>query len=722
MSTHSSRRSAHSRHWLVLAALLAPLSVLAQDAGAAAAAPADPAAAAPAAAEPLDCAQCHDDVHAKDKEHAKLTCQKCHADVKDEDHMEVLDAPDAAQKLCEGCHEKSHAALVKGSHDSNSCQDCHGSIHKGDFARVNTTACETCHEDQVKALATSVHAKEATCSECHGDVHNPRTHKDPLSPTSAVMQVESCTSCHDSKGVKAFRHSVHGQGVLGAGLSVAPSCSSCHGAHDILKVDDPTAKVSRQNITKTCGNCHTFIEAQWKDSVHGQLFAKQLAEGTLLTAPKGEQPAVCTNCHSAHETFDPNLPGGALKMSEGCAQCHASRVASWKDSFHGKASMLGFTPVATCHDCHTAHRMLSADDAKSTVHEANLTKTCGECHPGADPSFAGFKVHVDPKNKEDSKVIHYVWLAMTSLLVGTLAFFALHTLLWFQRALVGFIRKEFHFPHNGEKYVRRFRPVHMWVHVCIILTFLALAATGLPLKFSLYEGAKPMIALFGGPGAARVIHRIAGVLTFGYGLFFLGYLFREIVLKKRRELLFGWQSMVPNKKDLVDIRDNIKWFLYQGPRPKLDRWAYWEKFDFLAVFWGVIVIGLSGLMLWFPVATAKVFPGWALNLAYIIHGDEALLATGFIFFFHFFHTHLRPESFPLDPVIFTGSVPLERFMKERPTEYERLVASGKLEESLVPGPTERVRMVAYVFGFTALTLGILLGAFLIYAGIHGLMH
>ncbi|MCX7055116.1 MAG: hypothetical protein NTU56_13090, partial [Proteobacteria bacterium] len=103
-----------------------------------------------------------------------------------------------------------------------------------------------------------------------------------------------------------------------------------------------------------------------------------------------------------------------------------------------------------------------------------------------------------------------------------------------------------------------------------------------------------------------------------------------------------------------------KYFLYQGPRPSLDRWSYWEKFDYLAVFWGVGMIGVSGLMLWYPDFFTKFLPGWALNAAYIIHSDEALLATGFIFLFHFFHTHLRPESFPMDPVIFTGSMPLHR--------------------------------------------------------------
>ena len=99
----------------------------------------------------------------------------------------------------------------------------------------------------------------------------------------------------------------------------------------------------------------------------------------------------------------------------------------------------------------------------------------------------------------------------------------------------------------------------------------------------------------------------------------------------------------------------------------------------MGVFWGVAVIGFSGLVLWMPTLATTFLPGWVLNAAYVIHSDEALLATGFIFLFHFFHTHLRPEAFPMDTVVFTGRMPLEAFKEERPLEYERLVAQGKLD-------------------------------------------
>ncbi len=152
-----------------------------------------------------------------------------------------------------------------------------------------------------------------------------------------------------------------------------------------------------------------------------------------------------------------------------------------------------------------------------------------------------------------------------------------------------------------------------------------------------------------------------------------------------------------------------------GPRPRYGRWTYWEKFDYFAVFWGIFVIGATGLMLWFPVFFTRLVPGWLINVATIIHSDEALLATGFIFTIHFFNTHLRPEKFPMDLVVFTGRMPLVEFKRDKPAEYEELVASGTLEENLV-WPYQRVVIRTFrVFAWTALAVGTLMVLWIIYA-------
>jgi len=255
----------------------------------------------------------------------------------------------------------------------------------------------------------------------------------------------------------------------------------------------------------------------------------------------------------------------------------------------------------------------------------------------------------------------------------------------------------------------------MRTHVTIITTFMLLALTGLPLKFHDTAWAHQLVAILGGIDSTRFLHRLAAIGTFGYFIFHLIDVFVRWVFRKERGMFWGPNSMVPQPKDFADFFANIRYYLYLGDPPKGDRWTYFEKFDYLAVFWGVAIIGVSGLILWFPGFFTSFLPGWTLNVAYVIHSDEALLATGFIFVFHFFHTHLRPESFPMDLVIFTGKISLERFKAERPLEYERLVETGELEQYLVEGPNPRQRRDAYIFGSIFLFIGTLLAIGIIWA-------
>ena len=263
----------------------------------------------------------------------------------------------------------------------------------------------------------------------------------------------------------------------------------------------------------------------------------------------------------------------------------------------------------------------------------------------------------------------------------------------------------------------RFTRLNRALHIVMIVSFLSLALTGLTLKFSYTGWARVVSRLLGGFETAGYIHRVGGVLMIGT---FLTHLF-DLFRRKHREygswraLLFGPNTMLFTKRDLQEFLGSLKWFLGKGPRPRYGRWTYWEKFDYFAVFWGIAVIGSTGLMLWFPVLFTHVVPGWFLNVATIIHSDEALLATGFIFTVHFFNTHLRPEKFPMDIVIFTGRMPLEEFRRDKPAEYEALVKSGELDRHLVEAYPPIVIRAVRAFGWTALTLGTAIVIWIIYA-------
>ncbi|MCF8239956.1 MAG: cytochrome b/b6 domain-containing protein [Melioribacteraceae bacterium] len=273
--------------------------------------------------------------------------------------------------------------------------------------------------------------------------------------------------------------------------------------------------------------------------------------------------------------------------------------------------------------------------------------------------------------------------------------------------------------NNSEKnrYVERFDAFSRLLHILVIISFLLLAITGMTIKFSDVWLFQFLSSLLGGYTVTGYIHRFAAIITFVYFFAHIYYLIR----KKRRErlkikdILSGENSLVPNKQDFKDFVHTMKWFFGVGKRPDYGKWTYWEKFDYFAVFWGVLVIGSSGLILWFPEFFTELgLPGSFINIATIIHSDEALLATGFIFSVHFFNTHFRPDKFPMDPVIFTGRVSVEEMKYDRPREYEMMEKSGELQNKLIEAPSPALLKVARAFGLTALTTGLIIVVMIIY--------
>ncbi len=263
----------------------------------------------------------------------------------------------------------------------------------------------------------------------------------------------------------------------------------------------------------------------------------------------------------------------------------------------------------------------------------------------------------------------------------------------------------------------RFNRKNRALHACMVVSFLSLSLTGLTLKFSYTNWAVWLSRLMGGFETAGYIHRTAALIMFGT---FITHLFDLHRQKKESgkswfTLVLGPDSMVPNGKDLREFVATMNWFIGHGPRPEYGRWTYWEKFDYFAVFWGVFIIGSTGLTLWFPIFFTRFLPGAFINVATIIHSDEALLATGFIFTVHVFNTHLRPEKFPMDTTVFTGRMSLAELKRDKPREYAQLLESGRLEEHLAEPHPEIVVRGIRAFAWMALAIGSFVVVWIIYA-------
>ncbi len=629
--------------------------------------------------------------------------------------------------------------LGRSTHKDTSCAQCHTGIDPRDPVRPCATVaesvdCSICHAEQVEQHARSVHGQllakgdpdAPACLDCHSGHGNlPKT--DPASPTYPTNVPQLCGRCHRD-GEKAakrigpkyagivpkYTESVHGKGLAQSGLVGTATCTSCHTAHMPLPPEDPDSTVNREHVADTCGQCHAGIEKTFLKSIHSPL---------VSTEPEDKLP-VCSNCHTAHGISRTDADAFKQGIIETCGSCHEYVTETYFETQHGKKSKLGSTVAARCYDCHGSHDILPPTDPDSHLSHDNIVATCGQCHSGANRRFAGYLTHATHHDPIKYPALFYAFWGMTALLVGTFSFFGFHTLMWFPHSLREQRRKRKEaLSQTGERVlVRRFDPVLRQIHFVLILSFFGLALTGMVLKFSYMPWAQTLSNILGGAHSCGTIHRICAVIMFVVFIVHLGY----VLQRKRKtgstwkQILFGPGTLIPNVGDVREFIATVKWFRGKGPRPQYGEWTYWEKFDYFAVFWGVAIIGSTGLFLWFPEEFTTVLPGWLINVAQIIHSDEALLAVGFIFTIHFFNTHFRPEKFPMDMVMFTGVVPEEELKEERPRFYEMLKESGELEERIThQAPAKEFRFWAAIFGTIALVIGFSLVLLIIWSMVFG---
>ncbi len=216
---------------------------------------------------------------------------------------------------------------------------------------------------------------------------------------------------------------------------------------------------------------------------------------------------------------------------------------------------------------------------------------------------------------------------------------------------------------------QRFHVLHRILHIVIIFNFTLLAITGFLLHFSGFGWAQFMVSLLGGAGGAGWLHRFCAAFLYMGILVHVSWLFYyKIVLKQK---LFGPGSIVPGKKDIKDMYQNVRYAFKKGNPPLFDRFSYLQKLDYWAVMLGMQSMGITGLILCFPEFFSSIFPGYFINIASHFHFHEAVLAVMYIAVIHMSDTHLVPDIFPLEKTIFTGKIEKVRFMEDHPEEWNR---------------------------------------------------
>ncbi len=585
----------------------------------------------------------------------------------------------AAPVDCLSCHDdylygRAYPASV---HGTQGCASCHDGIidveaHMTGLTQPTLTACGSCHGTMAEEYRLNYHYlhQDFQCYDCHRNIHAIQARETPLK--KAILQ--KCTECHANE---EYAHSGHGIAVA-EGNEDAATCSDCHGLHSTRVYHNSQQEYpaeAREFYTRTCIRCHDDREMMIRNDLS------------------------------------------------------TSTVAAYKRTYHGKIQDIGNpTLVAGCADCHTSHNILPKDDPESSISPDNLVTNCGKCHSGFHPRFVAYQAHPDFSNRERYPALYWTNGFMIALLAGTFLFFWIHTFLWW--------RKTYWDKHHMEKMgirqrlpmsdreslqsLQRFSRRDIVAHILLVISFLTLVATGFPLKYHGAPWARIFIDIWGGVSLAGIFHRIAALVLFALFLYVLIRSVRFLFPKERGAegwpaRLFGAESLFFNRKDWQDMKGMFRWYFDRGEQPKFDRWTYWEKFDFLAVFWGMFIIGGSGIFLMAPEWTSHLFPGWVLNVAGLLHSEEALLAALFIFTVHFFNTHLIPKKFPMDRTIFTGRTTLHELYEDKREQYERLVAEGKLDKLKREHPGIVTKLAAATFGLASLIFGLFLAVLILWS-------
>ena len=392
------------------------------------------------------CTQCHAQIEAVHRQvirgelwekqpHLIPACVDCH-----EPHKirQVYYTEGLADRDCMRCHGETNLEVTRGGqtlslfvngdamarsrHSRTACVQCHTGATPTHSRPCDTVVekvdCSICHADVVNQFRESTHGMllaegspdAPACADCHG-THETLGKNQPDSPTFSRNVPGLCADCHRagqraavraegkiSGVVESYLDSIHAKGLLQSGLTVTANCADCHTAHLELPPEDPRSAVNRANISDTCGRCHLGITELFDASVHSTKF-----NGTEKELP------VCSECHTAHSIQRADLTDFRFHMMDQCGRCHAEITETYFETFHGKASRLGFERAAKCYDCHGSHDILPISDQRSRLSRENIVDTCAQCHTGSHRRFAGYLTHATHHDPDKYPFLFYTF-------------------------------------------------------------------------------------------------------------------------------------------------------------------------------------------------------------------------------------------------------------------------------------------------------------------------
>jgi cytochrome b subunit of formate dehydrogenase len=615
------------------------------------------------------------------------------------------------------------------------CTDCHGGDHTNlNYSQAHVgmvpreqlkQRCALCHKEQHLGLIKGVHAKAGDkdergrglpldCVKCHGASPHQLL---PVSDERSLMylnnQVRTCGSCHPEDEA-TYNHTVHGRGLLQSGLKVTAVCADCHGAHEIYYAADRRSTLHPSNVAATCSKCHEGLAGRLEKSVHGLGGQPVTVEAHSAAVGRLPRKPACTDCHGGHQALSPDLAPFQPPVDDSCGNCHSQVYSRYARHMHVELTDHGYEAAAKCADCHGAHDILPVSDPNSNVAAGeHRRQTCQRCHVQATVNFAHFNPHADFKDEKRFAALHasYDWVRLSLNIL--FACFFVHAFVWFVRAFVDRLQYGGHDTFVSDQYVLpRFLPWQRAFYASLLVAFLGLTVTGMALKYSEQNWVHRIVRGFGGFRSIRFWHQLFAMVAVVATAIYVVRAIAGVVRRRRQEswksILIGPDSLVPNGRDVRDFGKMLLWFIGFGWKPGFERWTYWEKLYYWAFFLVAALVGVSGMVFWFPNLVCLIVPGSVLNLARVVHSEFALYAASVLFLIHYYHAHLRPEKFPMDLSVVTGLVSEDHLRQYRPDYIARLEREGKLDQMRQLAPPRRNVWLNIAGGFAVFAVGLCL--------------
>jgi len=511
------------------------------------------------------------------------------------------------------------------------------------------------------------HAR-VSCKGCHADIEK--------IPHDNAKPVDCLRSCHieeptreiiftHAKVDETLRDSVHAltaeDGTPRSYPEDFPKCKDCHDIplfRPVSMFKTVRAGVSDRAISR-CVVCHS-------DESFARYYYSHVTTRMHKSRDPREVVAMCSTCHADPEFAKRhNLP---------------DVVSSYLETYHGKAMLFGSSLAPDCLDCHAGHNgvheMRANTDPNSSVYPDNRASTCNkqDCHSSATPALASFDVHAT-RNSSTHKLEFSVAMFFVVMTLAILMPILTLNMLGLLRELLPSHEAETEIERLvklaekkavREGGIKRFTVSYRLQHVFLVTVFVILCATGLPMKFPEASWAPTVYQLFGGIRGAPIVHRVAGVALLVGFVLHVGMILLKVTRNLAREgklSIRNWIKavlalpMIPGPQDLKDIIKLMKYVFFLSPRrPSYDRFSWKEKLEYLGLFWGIGLLGVTGALLWAESLSSHVIPGWLLNVCYLAHTYESILAVAHITLVHIPGVIGMPGVSPLSSMILNGRI------------------------------------------------------------------